>query len=311
MVRRLGSAGGSLHDPHNILGPVVRTGTYLDEVGRTRDAGTDAIIKPGHRRVPPAADMTYVERLERHNAQLDAENKELRVANGSLKSAKSSLSSRVADLEKDRAMLLEEMDRLRAAVAYTADQSRHFEIDNMFLHHDKDRLQDTIKLMSDANAVRAGAVTGVPHDPGAGTLYVPGPNIQNQAQAAEWKKKIEQNHIPALPTTPYERAQYPAELRVICLLAKVNIFATDGDVTFDKAAPEKCGAVRLQAALDGQDVAAVKDKVQNELGDTGKKFDAFVQQCATNSSATLARAEKELGLTTVHYNPFIYDPIGS
>merc|ERR1712167_432703 len=116
---RIGSAGGQLHDPSGVQGTLVAKGTYIDELGRTRDAGSNAIVMPGYRRIPPAADMTYVERLERHNAQLDAENKELRVANGSLKSAKSSLSSRVADLEKDRAMLLEEMDRLRAAVAYT------------------------------------------------------------------------------------------------------------------------------------------------------------------------------------------------
>ena len=61
--------------------------------------------------------MTYVERLERHNAQLEAENRELRFANKSLQSSKNGANDRVATLEKEKLMLIDELDRLRAQVA--------------------------------------------------------------------------------------------------------------------------------------------------------------------------------------------------
>lgn len=60
--------------------------------------------------------MTYVERLERHNAELSAENNELRIANKSLQNAKNGAESYVAQLEKEKNMILEELDRLRAQV---------------------------------------------------------------------------------------------------------------------------------------------------------------------------------------------------
>ena len=60
--------------------------------------------------------MVYVERLERHNTQLQAENNELRTANKSLQNAKNSANAAVAELQKEKMMLIEELDRLRSQV---------------------------------------------------------------------------------------------------------------------------------------------------------------------------------------------------
>jgi len=60
--------------------------------------------------------MTYVQRLERHNAELSAENNELRIANKSLQGAKNNAGSYVVELEKQKMMLIEELDRLRSQV---------------------------------------------------------------------------------------------------------------------------------------------------------------------------------------------------
>merc|ERR1711998_27868 len=127
------SAGGALHDPYNVQGSTVRAGFYVDEVGRTRDAGSGAIMMPGYRRVPPAADMTYLERLERQNVSLEVENEELRIANKGLQTNKNMGSHRVSQLEMERRMLLEEIDSLRAQVAVSSETSRNHEITSMFL----------------------------------------------------------------------------------------------------------------------------------------------------------------------------------
>merc|ERR1712216_678246 len=114
-VRR--AAGGGLHDPSGVQGAVVAKGCYIDEVGRTRDAGSGAIVMPGFVRIPPAADMTYVERLERHNLQLQAENNELRTANKALSVGKGNAGQQIALLQQEKMQLLDELDRIRAQVA--------------------------------------------------------------------------------------------------------------------------------------------------------------------------------------------------
>merc|ERR1712167_521739 len=167
---RIGSAGGQLHDPSGVQGTLVAKGTYIDELGRTRDAGSGAIVMPGFRRIPPAADMTYVERLERHNAQLEAENNELRVQARSLQSSKRAASDLAERLQEEKNMLMEELDRLRAKVAVTEDESRSHEITSMFLKHDNENLNYQIAQISGQNAALATGLIGNPMDPKAGML---------------------------------------------------------------------------------------------------------------------------------------------
>jgi len=64
--------------------------------------------------------MTYVERLERQNAQLEAENRELRIANKSLQNNKNGAVDAVGSLQQEKMMLIEELDRLRAQVGMTS-----------------------------------------------------------------------------------------------------------------------------------------------------------------------------------------------
>merc|ERR1712227_491149 len=134
---------------------VVAANTYVDELGRTRDEKSDAIIMPGTRRVPPAADVTYLERVERHNAALQAENHELRQRNKALQTAHSTSISATLQLETEKRMLMEELDRLRAVVAVTAEQCRDHEITHMFLHADNEKLQDQVKVISVQNSALA------------------------------------------------------------------------------------------------------------------------------------------------------------
>jgi len=299
------SAGGQLHDPSGVQGSLVVKGTFIDEVGRTRDAGSNAIVMPGFRRIPPAADMTYVERLERHNAQLDAENQELHVAINSMRGAKKSLVTRVEDLEKDRVMMLEEVDRLRAALRIVSDESRDHEITSMFLKNDNSNLQGQINVISGQNAALAAGLVGTPMDPTAGKLW--STNSLSHEGSAMYDQQLARLQadvvVPALPTIPLERSKYPVSDRVVCLLAKVGVLP---DQTMQW---EQCAI--LQGAIDAT-APEHQDKLEEmckDLCGQGLGYPSAVEHFTKLSSASLARGEKTLGLTTVHYSPVVYDPI--
>merc|ERR1712216_184196 len=306
-VRR--AAGGGLHDPSGVQGPVVAKGCYIDEAGRTRDAGSGAIIMPGFRRIPPAADMTYVERLERHNAQLEAEHNELRVQARSLQSSKRAASEAAERLEEERNMLIEDLDRLRAKVAVTEDESRSHEITSMFLKHDNENLNQQIAQISGQNAALATGLIGHPMDPKAGTLAAA--HTLSQEGSEHFKKHMfdmeaqANKDIPALPTIPTERAKCPIKERVICLLAKVGVLPGK-TLQWDQC-------IILQGAIDAatepQHIPQLESYCKNICKD-GMSYDSALAHFGQTSSASLARAEKTLGLTAVHYHPFIYDLIG-
>jgi len=301
-----GSAGGALYDPSGVQGSIVAKGTYIDEVGRTRDAGTNAIVMPGFRRIPPAADMTYVERLERHNAQLESENNELRLANKSLQSAKNSATARASELETQKLMLMEELDRLRSQLAVTSEQSRSAEISNMFLKADCENLHAHVAQISGQNAALAAGLIGTPIDPKAGKLF--SANSLSDSGSDMYKQHIEtmkmNSMIPALPTIPLERAKYSIGDRVTCLLAKVGV-PPGGVMTWDQCAV-------LQGAVDATEPQqqAKLEQMCKDMCKDGLKYEDAMQHFTNLSSKSLAQAEKTLGLTTVHYHPFIYDPIG-
>jgi hypothetical protein len=285
---------------------LVVKGTYIDETGRTRDAGTNAIIMPGFRRIPPAADMTYVERLERHNAQLEAESNELRLANKSMQNAKNKATSRVAELETQKLMMMEELDRLRSQVAVISDESRSHEISNMFLKADCENLHAHVAQISGQNAALAAGMIGMPIDAKAGKLY--SANSISDANSDAYKQHVNammvNGQIPALPTIPLERAKYPIPDRVTCLLAKVGV-APGGVMTWDQCAV-------LQGAVDATEPAhqGQLEQMCKDLCADGLKYEDSMKHFSMLSSSSLARAEKTLGLTTVHYHPFVYDPIG-
>jgi hypothetical protein len=300
------SAGGALHDPSGVQGALISKGTYIDELGRTRDAGSEAIIMPGFRRIPPAADMTYVERLERHNAQLEAENNELRVCNKSLQKAKNAAGARISELEQERHLILEELDRLRAKVAVTADESRNHEITSMFLKHDNENLHSHIKQISGQNAALASGLIGTPMDPRAGQLVSASSlsDAGSDMYVQHLKNMQADMMIPPLPTIPIERAKYPLKDRVICLLAKVGV-PPNGTLQW-----ESCTV--LQGAIDATESEhqAQLEAICKDLCKDGMPYEKALAHFSQVSSASLARAEKTLGLTTVHYHPFVYDPIG-
>jgi len=288
------SAGGEL---------AIATGTYVDELGRTRTSGSthneDAIVMPGTRRVPPAADVTHLRRVERHNAALQAENHELRVANGNLQSAKNSACARVAELETERRMMLEEIDRLRAAVAVSTEKSRDHQITGMFLSIDNSKLRDHIELISGQNTALAAGLIGTPMDPKAGKLVSPG-SISDPAAAAYNQRLLElqaANVIPALPTNPLDRARYSAEDRVKCLLAKVGVLP-DSKMEWGPCAS-------IQGAMDATEpehAAKLEELCKGWCG-AGMEYDKAVKFFVDQSSERLARAEKTLRLTAVSYRP--------
>merc|ERR1712216_212869 len=303
-VRR--AAGGGLHDPSGVQGAVVAKGCYIDEVGRTRDAGSGAIVLPGFRRIPPAADMTYVERLERHNAQLESENNELRLANKTLQAAKNTGNSRIETLEQEKLMLIEEVDRLRAKIAVSSEESRSHEITSMFLKHDNENLQSQIAQISGQNAALAAGLIGTPMDPKAGQLWS-AKSISDQGSEM-YNQHMEtlamQTLIPALPTIPLERSKYPIRDRVVCLLAKVGV-PPGTAISWQQFAVIQGAIDAVEPHMEAQLEQKCKDIVKD-----GMPYDAALHQFSQFSSASLARAEKVLGLTAVHYNPFVYDPIG-
>ena len=283
--------------------------------------------------------MTYVERLERHNAQLEAENRELRFANKSLQSSKNGANDRVATLEKEKLMLIDELDRLRAQVApfsnlpercdamqkrimpsvaspchvvcqviKTSEVSRDHEITSMFLNYDNENLRSQIGQISGQNAALASGLIGTPMDPTAGQLFTQG-SISDEGSPAFNQHLLElqaamDSAVPALPTTPLERAKYPTKDRVKCLLAKVGVLPGQN------LEWEPC--MLLQGAVDATEADQFPqlEKLCREICKGGLPYDMAVGRYTELSSASIARAEKALGLTTVHYHPVQHVPVG-
>jgi len=287
-------------DHSGVQGSVVQRGLYIDEVGRTRDAGTGAIHMPGFRRLPPAADITYVERLERQNAALEVENQELRTANKGLQCVKNAGAERIAALEKEKRMMLEEIDRLRVQVAVTFEQSRNHEIASMFLDHDNAEMRSHIQHISGQNAALASGLIGTPIDPTAGKLYSRGSiSDMNSPAFDQYTQSIQGSvSVPALPSNPIERSKYSAADRVKCLLAKVGV--APGMVL----STDQC--CEMQGALDGvnpdnEAYPALQDMCAKTCGTDGLPYETAVNHFKSLSSASLAKAEKALRLTTVYF----------
>jgi len=289
------SAGGAICDHSGVQGSVVQTGFYLDEVGRSRDAGTGAIVMPGFRRLPPAADITYVERLERQNAALEMENQELRIANRGLQASKNAGAERITQLENERRMMLEQIDTLRAQVAVSFEESRNNEISKMFLGYDNAELRSTIQTISGQNTALASGLIGSDLDRTAGKLFSQG-SLSDPTSAA-FDQHIQAANasqlLPTLPTNPLERAKYAVEDRVKCLLAKVGVLP--GMVL---SAAQCCD---LQAAFEDTHPETLQDRCQNTCGADGLPYEQATDHFKSFPSASLARAEKMFGLTRVHY----------
>lgn len=273
--------------------------TYLDEVGRTRDSTSDAIVMPGTRRIPPVADVTYLERVEKHNTALVAENHELRQCNKALRSERAATASRVIELETEKRMMLEELDRLRACVAVTAEQCRDHEVTRMFLAADNEKLADQVAIISGQNAALATGLIGTPMgDKDAGKLFVSG--TVSDPDAVAYQQRLNEldasSRIPALPTIPLERAKYSAEDRVKCLLAKVGVLPGD------PLTATHCANLTLaMEPTDPANQAAVDARCQQLCGDAGLDYPSALAHFVKNSAgAALARAEKTLQLTTVY-----------
>ena len=145
-------------DHSGVQGPVIQKGTYLDESGRTRDAGTGAILMPGFYRVPPQGNPEYVDRLERHNSGFKAEQQELKVANKALTADCMKQEQRAHRLEQDCNMLAEELRRLRALDAVMSQKSNEAQVANMFLTHDKENLLDRVQPLPAGAFDQAGIV---------------------------------------------------------------------------------------------------------------------------------------------------------
>jgi len=326
----MGKIRSSTQQDPVIQGLTLDKGTYIDDLGRSRDSSMkplftdianaqisqkimrldpDAIVMPGRKRAPQAPDMTYVERLERHNIQLEVENNELRSANQQLRGKKAATTARAVSLHEESLLMLEEIDRLRTKVTVSSDTSRHNEVSNIFLKHDIDHLNTAIKQISNQNSALAAGLIGTPLDPNSGKLVSPhslsdegSQMYQNHTQSV-----MSSTMLPQLPNVPLERAKYPTKARVECLLSRVGVVPTTPMMW------EQCAT--LQGALDdvtgAEQQAKLEARCQSMCKNGGMEWESAMHHFCQNSSQSLARAEKVLGLTTVYYNPFVYDPIGS
>jgi len=169
----------------------------------------------------------------------------------------------------------------------------------MFLQHDCESLQSQVQQISGQNAALAAGLIGTPMDSTAGKLWSAnslsheGSQMYNQQLA----KLQADTAIPALPTIPLERSKYPIKDRVTCLLAKVGVLPGG------KLSWEQCAV--LQGAVDATEPENQPklEQICKDLCKDGLEYAAASEHFVKLSSASLARAEKTLGLTTVYYNP--------